>query len=85
MPIVLLALIVAVGFLLWAINSGQYDDLDKEGQRILFDEPDAESKNIDKHQRGRSETNNKTRNDLNANDTSSQTKSDSNDEPPGVR
>lgn len=39
-PLVLLVVIGAIRVLIWAINSGQYDDLDKEGQRILFDEPE---------------------------------------------
>lgn len=29
---------VAIGLLYWAVNSGQYDDLDSEGERILFDD-----------------------------------------------
>lgn len=27
---------------LWALNSGQFDDLDTEASRILFDDADAE-------------------------------------------
>ena len=37
-PIALVFCLVAVKLLLWAINSGQYDDLDKEAWRILADE-----------------------------------------------
>jgi cbb3-type cytochrome oxidase maturation protein len=37
-PIALLLTAVAIKLLLWAIDSGQYDDLDKEGWRILSDE-----------------------------------------------
>ena len=36
-PIALLFCFLAIRLLLWAINSGQYDDLDKEAQRILMD------------------------------------------------
>ncbi|MGI1678472.1 MAG: cbb3-type cytochrome oxidase assembly protein CcoS [Cellvibrionaceae bacterium] len=39
-PIVLIGVVIAMRFLFWAIRSGQYDDLEKESQRILFDEPD---------------------------------------------
>jgi cbb3-type cytochrome oxidase maturation protein len=42
-PIALLIIVFAIKLLFWAINSGQYDDLDTEGHRILFDEP-AEKK-----------------------------------------
>jgi cbb3-type cytochrome oxidase maturation protein len=37
-PIALVLIILAVKLLFWAINNGQYDDLDTEGHRILFDE-----------------------------------------------
>lgn len=30
---------------LWALKTGQYDDLDGAGSRILFDEPDLPSSN----------------------------------------
>mgnify|MGYP001950478001 CR=1 FL=1 len=46
-PIALLFCIIAIKLLLWAISSGQYDDLDKEAWRILADEepakPDADA------------------------------------------
>jgi cbb3-type cytochrome oxidase maturation protein len=37
-PIALLFCAIAIKLLLWAINSGQYDDLDKEAWKILADE-----------------------------------------------
>ncbi len=37
-PVALLFCVIAIKLLLWAINSGQYDDLDKEAWRILADE-----------------------------------------------
>jgi cbb3-type cytochrome oxidase maturation protein len=43
-PIALLFCFIAIRLLLWAIGSGQYDDLDKEASRILMDEaPPAEA------------------------------------------
>ena len=42
-PIALVFVAVAVKLLLWAIDSGQYDDLDKEGWRILADEEAPET------------------------------------------
>ena len=41
-PIALIFCVVAIRLLLWAINDGQYDDLDKEAWRILADEEPAE-------------------------------------------
>lgn len=37
-PIALVFCVVAIKLLLWAINAGQYDDLDKEAWRILADD-----------------------------------------------
>lgn len=37
-PIALLFCVVAIKLLLWAIDSGQYDDLDKEAWRILAED-----------------------------------------------
>ena len=37
-PIALLFCVIAIKLLLWAIRSGQYDDLDKEAWRILADD-----------------------------------------------
>lgn len=42
-PIALVFVALAIRLLLWAINSGQYDNLDTEAHRILFDE-DASAK-----------------------------------------
>ena len=40
-PIGLVILVLSVKLLFWAINNGQYDDLDMEGHRILFDDDTA--------------------------------------------
>lgn len=37
-PIGIVFVVIAVKILFWAINSGQYDNLDTEAYRILFDE-----------------------------------------------
>jgi len=37
-PIAILFIGTAVKLFFWAVNSGQYDDLETEGRRILFDE-----------------------------------------------
>ena len=43
-PIALVFCVIAIKLLLWAIDSGQYDDLDKEAWRILADdEPQADA------------------------------------------
>ena len=40
-PLALVFLVIAIKTLFWAINNGQYDDLDTEGYRILFDDDKA--------------------------------------------
>ena len=37
-PIAILFVTIAVKVFFWAVNNGQYDDLDTEGRRILFDD-----------------------------------------------
>lgn len=42
-PIALIFVAIAIKILFWAIKSGQYDNLDTEAHRILFDEDEADS------------------------------------------
>ena len=37
-PIALFLGLVGLGAFLWALRSGQFDDLDGAGERVLFDE-----------------------------------------------
>ncbi|WKD50494.1 cbb3-type cytochrome oxidase assembly protein CcoS [Microbulbifer spongiae] len=37
-PIAVLFVALAVKLFFWAVNNGQYDDLDTEGRRILFED-----------------------------------------------
>ncbi len=37
-PLALIFCAIAIKLFFWAIDSGQYDDLDKESRRVLFDE-----------------------------------------------
>jgi len=39
-PLAILLVGLAVALLFWAVKSGQYDDLETESRRILFDESD---------------------------------------------
>lgn len=39
-PLAIILVGLAVWALFWAVRSGQYDDLDTEGRRILFDDQD---------------------------------------------
>lgn len=42
-PIALVIIIIAVVVFFWAVKSGQFEDLDAEGKRILFDETPVKS------------------------------------------
>ncbi len=37
-PVALIFCVIVIKLLLWAIDSGQYDDLDKESWRIISDD-----------------------------------------------
>lgn len=45
-PIAIVFVIVALSIFFWAVRSGQYEDLDTEARRILFDE-EKKSKSTD--------------------------------------
>lgn len=49
-PVALLLLAIAIRFLFWAVKSGQYDDLDTEAHRILFDDDNPKPKEPEKPQ-----------------------------------
>jgi cbb3-type cytochrome oxidase maturation protein len=38
LPLALLIAAIAVGFFIWAVRTGQFDDLDTPAVRILFDD-----------------------------------------------
>lgn len=42
-PIAIVFVTIAVKVFFWAVNNGQYDDLETEGRRILFDEDSSSS------------------------------------------
>ncbi|RLA44986.1 MAG: cbb3-type cytochrome oxidase assembly protein CcoS [Gammaproteobacteria bacterium] len=42
-PLSIAVLGVGVVIFFWAVNSGQYDDLDGEAERILFDDVEADA------------------------------------------
>lgn len=37
-PVAMIFSALAIGIFIWALNNNQYNDLDKEANRILFDE-----------------------------------------------
>lgn len=42
-PLSLIFIGLAVAVFFWAVKSGQYDDLEREGENILFDDDDLGS------------------------------------------
>lgn len=52
-PISLVFIVIAIRIFFWAVNSGQYDDLDSEGERILFEseEPQEQQEIVVKNKR----------------------------------
>lgn len=45
-PAALILVIIAARFFFWAVDSGQYDDLDSPAHSILFDDPLSHSKKV---------------------------------------
>lgn len=48
-PVALIFVGIAAWLLIWAVDSGQYDDLDKDAWRALHDELDQPDGKDDKH------------------------------------
>ncbi|MEZ5556628.1 cbb3-type cytochrome oxidase assembly protein CcoS [Haliea sp.] len=46
-PVALVFCVIVIRLLIWAIDSGQYEDLDKEASRILMDEEQNHRKKED--------------------------------------
>ncbi len=44
-PIAIVFVCIAIGIFLWAVKSEQFDDLERRGYDILFDENDTKHKN----------------------------------------
>ncbi|MDP2514287.1 cbb3-type cytochrome oxidase assembly protein CcoS [Photobacterium damselae subsp. piscicida] len=44
-PIAIIFVIIAVAIFLWAVKSNQYDDLERQGSNILFEEDDETTSN----------------------------------------
>ena len=60
-PIALVFVAIAIKILFWAIKSGQYDNLDTEAHRILFDEePTTERQGPTGPDRGKKKSDNQT-------------------------
>ncbi|EAR53268.1 FixS-related protein [Photobacterium sp. SKA34] len=43
-PIAIVFVCIAIGIFLWAVKSDQFDDLERRGYDILFDEDDSKHK-----------------------------------------
>lgn len=48
MALAVLFVLVFVGFYLWAVKSGQFDDLESPAQRILLDETETTQNKVGK-------------------------------------
>lgn len=44
-PVAVILILLASVAYVWAVSSGQYDDLDREAESILFDDTGEESSN----------------------------------------
>ncbi|MEF1217428.1 cbb3-type cytochrome oxidase assembly protein CcoS [Photobacterium damselae] len=44
-PIAIIFVIIAVAIFLWAVKSDQYDDLERQGSNILFEEEEETTSN----------------------------------------
>lgn len=43
-PIAIIIVLVAIGVFFWAVKRNQFEDLDRQGHSILFDEEESSNK-----------------------------------------
>ncbi|MDR9826840.1 cbb3-type cytochrome oxidase assembly protein CcoS [Vibrio sp. FNV 38] len=48
-PIAILLVVIAVAIFLWAVKSDQFEDLERQGHNILFDDDEAMTKKKDRN------------------------------------
>lgn len=48
-PIAIIFVAIAVGVFFWAVKSDQFEDLEREGSNILFDDADNNDSTVAKH------------------------------------
>jgi len=48
-PIAMIFVAIAVGIFFWAVKSDQFEDLEREGSNILFDDEDNNEESLNKH------------------------------------
>lgn len=48
-PIAMIFVAIAVGIFFWAVKSDQFEDLEREGSNILFDDDDNNDSTVTKH------------------------------------
>ncbi|QUM76552.1 cbb3-type cytochrome oxidase assembly protein CcoS [Moritella sp. 24] len=48
-PIAIIFVAIAVGVFFWAVKSDQFEDLEREGSNILFDDNDNNDSPVEKH------------------------------------
>lgn len=61
-PIALIFCVIAIRLLLWAIDNGQYDDLDKEAWKILADDIEPDNTTSAAQPNGQTDSDNSTTN-----------------------
>lgn len=50
LPVSVLLVLAILAILGWAVNSGQFEDIEQEGVRILSDEAQKVEDNVERHQ-----------------------------------
>ncbi|MGB5324462.1 MAG: cbb3-type cytochrome oxidase assembly protein CcoS [Pseudomonadales bacterium] len=71
-PVAIIFVVIAAALFLWAVRNRQFDDLDREGQRILFDSDASQNKDTGANAAAGCNANAKVKTDAGANDSSNQ-------------
>lgn len=52
LPMAVLLVLGLIGLFAWALDAGQFEDLEREGWRVLADEPSTDALDADQHAEG---------------------------------
>lgn len=68
-PIAIILVIIAIALFFWAVRTGQFDDLERQGYNILLDDETKQNKHKNKNKKSKAKGKNEQTSDVSARDT----------------
>ncbi|WP_194755634.1 cbb3-type cytochrome oxidase assembly protein CcoS [Aliidiomarina indica] len=68
-PIAIILVIIAIALFFWAVRTGQFDDLERQGYNILLDDETKQNKHRNENKKSKAKGKNEQTSDVSARDT----------------